>query len=269
MPFVNRTHRLGRGLVGLWLLNERSGNKVFDLSGNNSMGVITNAIWVPGKYGPAIYFDGNDYIDTGVTSLPGTSLFCDSSQKFSIVISFNAAAAATGSFIAKAGAVTEARTFQMFISGASNIFFLLRGAQTEGIAVADSENHILVMTWDGTTARYYLDGIYKGTLNVGAAAEETTQRIIFGARTNGTGFFLTGKENYVYIYNRALSPSEVAEIYADFTVMMQKDNIALMAVEAPAPTGGQVIMITTLPWILSIPLLYGIVYLRTKYKEAA
>jgi len=44
---LNKSHPLARGLVGYWLLNEGSGNKVFDLSGNGKTGTINGTItWV-------------------------------------------------------------------------------------------------------------------------------------------------------------------------------------------------------------------------------
>ena len=60
----NKGHRLSRGLVGYWLLNESSGNKVFDLSGNGNTGtLVANTHWVPGGFGPsAILAPEFDYI---------------------------------------------------------------------------------------------------------------------------------------------------------------------------------------------------------------
>ena len=111
---------------------------------------------------------------------------------------------------AKAGATGANRTFQAYTNGIS-LFIYLRGTSNANLGtIADGENHTLVVTWDGTTARYYLDGLYVNTLNVGAAGEETTQNIIFGARTGGTGYRLTGIEDFVTISNRALSAFEIA-----------------------------------------------------------
>ena len=74
---VNFSHPLAKGLVGLWLMNEGGGNKVYDLSGNENHGTLTNmdpaTDWVGGKDGPAIDFDGSDdYVDMGdVDTLEG------------------------------------------------------------------------------------------------------------------------------------------------------------------------------------------------------
>ncbi len=60
---LNRSHPISRGLVGLWLFNEGSGNKVSDLSGNQARffgNFAGNTAWKPGKSGPSCYFDGTD-----------------------------------------------------------------------------------------------------------------------------------------------------------------------------------------------------------------
>ena len=65
---LNRSHPLSRGLVGLWLFNEGSGNKVFDLSGNGNTGTLqgTTPSWTSGKYGSAVLLPGTDeYINCG------------------------------------------------------------------------------------------------------------------------------------------------------------------------------------------------------------
>ena len=59
------THPLAQGLVGCWLFNEGSGDKVNDLSGNGNVGTLQNMAfpstvvsgWNPGKDGPALAFN--------------------------------------------------------------------------------------------------------------------------------------------------------------------------------------------------------------------
>jgi len=64
---LNRDHPLARGLVGAWIMNEGSGNKIFDLSGNGSDGTFANdPAWVGGD----IELDGgNDYITGTIKEL--------------------------------------------------------------------------------------------------------------------------------------------------------------------------------------------------------
>ena len=75
------------GLVGYWLFNEGSGTTVQDSSGNSNTGTLVNGpIWVTGRYGPGLNFDGvNDYVDVG----SGFSLDNLKQQKKTVLFKFN------------------------------------------------------------------------------------------------------------------------------------------------------------------------------------
>ena len=47
-------------LIAHWKLDEGSGSKVADISGNNHTGTVSGATWTSGKSGKALYFDGED-----------------------------------------------------------------------------------------------------------------------------------------------------------------------------------------------------------------
>jgi len=44
--------------MGIWLLDEKTGNKVKDVSGNDNHGEIQGAKWAKGKFGSALKFNG-------------------------------------------------------------------------------------------------------------------------------------------------------------------------------------------------------------------
>ena len=44
--------------MGIWLLDENTGKKVKDVSGNNNHGEIQGAKWAKGKFGSALKFNG-------------------------------------------------------------------------------------------------------------------------------------------------------------------------------------------------------------------
>ena len=64
---IDHEHPLSRGLVMALLMNEGSGNRIYDLTNNGNDGVLTNGpLWKPGRNGAAIEFDGNnDRIECG------------------------------------------------------------------------------------------------------------------------------------------------------------------------------------------------------------
>ena len=56
--------------MGIWLLDEGSGDTAYDSSGNDHHGTINGAQWVDGKFGGALSFDGqDDFVDCGNTEL--------------------------------------------------------------------------------------------------------------------------------------------------------------------------------------------------------
>ena len=68
---IDWSHSLSDGLVGLWLMNEGSGNTVADLSGNGLLQTLSGPEWVASKYGPGVsYISGNsDYSAVAHSSL--------------------------------------------------------------------------------------------------------------------------------------------------------------------------------------------------------
>ena len=50
-------------VLGLWLFDERQGNLAQDSSGNGNDGTIEGATYVPGQYGTALKFNGDDFVD--------------------------------------------------------------------------------------------------------------------------------------------------------------------------------------------------------------
>ena len=45
--------------MGIWLLDEKTGKKVKDVSGNDNHGEIQGAKWAKGKFGSALKFNGS------------------------------------------------------------------------------------------------------------------------------------------------------------------------------------------------------------------
>jgi len=73
----------------------------------------------------------------------------------------------------------------------------------------DLEWHHLAATYDGTTARWYGDGMFVGSAAVPPADVLTPGAVNMGKRQDNTNFF-PGSLDEVRIYNRALSAEEIA-----------------------------------------------------------
>lgn len=218
VPGWARTDPLDRGLVGEWRFDPATGLTLPDYSGRGNHGDNTGADWINTERGPALHFvtANSDYVDTGVERISGTGLFCTAGEAFTVEMMFRIVFNETGAIVARAAAVFADRTFAVYFwrpGDPGNIpAILLRGGVaglTEPLwGYDDGTIHVIHVTWDGSTAMAYGDGGNSVVCNVGVAAENVGQRIIFGARTNGAGLLLDGDIFSVRIWDRALSAAE-------------------------------------------------------------
>lgn len=215
-PAAARTDPLGRGLVGEWRFNPNTGLTLPDYSGRGNHGTIDGADWIVSERGPGLRFvtANTDFVDTGAERIGGTGLFCAAGEGFTLETTFRVPNAETGTIVGRGGALVANRTFHIYFSGGATPSFILRGTVTSPApGLNDGTLHSVWVTWDGVTSKLYIDGEFSQNLNVGAAAEEVGQRIIFGARTNGTGWYLDGDIFNVRIWDRALSAAEIRARY--------------------------------------------------------
>jgi hypothetical protein len=73
-------------------------------------------------------------------------------------------------------------------------------------------------TWDGTTLRAYMNSVEVATGTPGSALPSTSiDSYRIGSRHDSGGFstFFPGSMEEVRIYDRALTPSEIASLYRD------------------------------------------------------
>lgn len=237
---INRRHPLARGLVGCWLMNENTGTTVFDLSGNNNHGTIVNVDWVPN----GLDFLGSfgKYVDVG------TGICFDFTKEMSILASINTdSITATGKMIVtKFDGVSSADDSYFMRQDLDEIEFYLR--TSDGLAwgsgrisgVPLKTDCSVAGTFDGAQIIAYLNGV--GGVPIAHAdtiRSNPTEKVYIGANSAGSNVF-DGRMYYVYIYNRALLPYEVAWVHRRPFEMLEKPmSPALMYYAAPtgaAPT---------------------------------
>lgn len=196
----------------IYIGNGNYDSLALDASGNGNHGTVFGCTPVAGITGRALSFDGvNDYVIFNDETI-GNGLFAASGRPFTVHFNQVRKSSTLGTMIARAGATGANRTFHIYSSGTSNnANIVLRGTETAitNLATADS----ITVTWDGTTAKLYVNGDFSQNISVGAAAEEIGQKICLGARTNGTGAF---GDKAIYdprIYNRALGAEEILFMY--------------------------------------------------------
>ena len=214
---LNKSHTLTRGLVSLWLMNEGSGNKVFDLSGNGNIGTLkVNTHFVPGKYGSALDFDGisGDYVDFA------EKFKFNSNDEFTVSISFNSAqeTGVVQAIIGKRRAIAGSWAL-WYIGSGGLLYFELNGDTVlrEQISVAGvSANawHYVSITYKNTVMKIYVDGVLKDEGAYTDSGNFDNNLFAIGKSPSSTSYFL-GLVDHGMIYNRALSASEIALLYRE------------------------------------------------------
>lgn len=222
---LNRTHPLARGLVGCWIFNEGSGDKVYDLSGYGNHGTLTNmdppTDWVGGKHGWALDFDGsNDDVQipySNVLNPPkftmATSVRVDSGDgQYRTPIGSRHGWNYTGYCLLTNKFVNN--KWQVMIGNGTGW-----PTVTGSIAVLGKWIH-LVGTYDGFVLRLYEDGVAVGVPNTCAFVPNTSVGFSIGSLPADLWF--PGLISEVYIYNRALSVEEVAWVYREPFCMFEE-----------------------------------------------
>ncbi|MEN6427633.1 MAG: LamG-like jellyroll fold domain-containing protein, partial [Phycisphaerales bacterium] len=200
-------------LVGYYTLDEGSGTKVNDSSGRGHHGTITGTVeWITGMAGSAIVLGGDgDWIDLGnPADWPAGAeprSMCAWARTDDVL--------AVWHWIAAYG--TGATNQAMFIG--LNGTTLYGGGYGNDISVDGLWDvgvwHHIALTYDGTTARLYADGI-----EVVSAAKTwnlVRNQARIGQQVNTAGEFWNGAVDDVRIYSQTLSPAEVAALAGQTT----------------------------------------------------
>ena len=231
---VNGGHPLSKGLVGLWLFNEGSGSQVFDLSGygNNGTFDATNPpAWKAGKFGSCVD------INTSATqpiSLPSSIVLTQGTIAGRIYWSGNAE--------------------KMWIGDdtTSNYFFYVghwrvKGATTK-IDFSDSLPaagwYYVVLVMDGTNWNLYVDDVPDSGNPIASSQTYTINTI--GHSYSSSTYCWDGDIDNAMIWNRALSASEIAQLYSNSFCFMEPNwnwNFYIPFLAAPTVGAPQVIIV--------------------------
>jgi hypothetical protein len=195
-------------LIGWWKLDEGQGTTAIDWSGHKNNGTLINGPkWVTGYDEGALEFDGSDdYVNFGSTlNWPAGSSarsMCGWGKTDTIaggwrwIAAYGSAGTGLAMFIGLNG---EA----LYGGGYGDDVF------SDGFWEIDVWHHIC-LTYDGTTARLYADGI-----EVAAEAKSwdlILNRAHIGQQVNDASEFWDGMVDDVRIYNKALSPDEIMKV---------------------------------------------------------
>lgn len=232
---INKSHPLAKGLVGAWVMNEGTGNTVFDLSGNGNPATNNGADWIP---------DGFDFNGSGGYLAINDGDFLDfegATESFSVVFSFRPDNVLSH----------QALLYKM---DANNDFWRIHiwndnkiTASLDAIDFSTSTGrfttgniyHIAVVFNKNKNGEIYVDGIQDGTpvaLN-NEVMNISYQSVLIGRAPGVEPYYFNGRMYYAYIYNRALSSDEVSNLYREPYAMFQQ-SISPAQLYYEAPVGG-------------------------------
>lgn len=197
------------GLVGSWHFDEGSGTMTADASGNMNYGRLINGpVWVDGKYGKALQFDGIDDYVTGTTTG-----FPTGSNAISMFAWIKTTTTNQGTIIYYgSGNPNRLASMNIAPNGEFYVSFQSNDAYS-GIAVNDGKWHFVGFSLPAgsTTITLVVDGtiVSKTLSSVPSIDANTNYRIGMGP-----GFIrFNGIIDEVRIYNRTLNESEIRTLY--------------------------------------------------------
>lgn len=215
---------LWRGLVAAWLLTERSGTRITDVTSYRQVGTINGAAWVMSPDGPALFFEDTEGDDVSL----GNPTHLQFTSSFSLLVVGMVDDVTDNEdyvLISKSGG-SAARGHELRVnvfSGADVVS--LQVAQSNSVLVAaDGGTSLALNRWYVMAGRYnaaipsmdvFLDG-RRDTAAVGTvptSAHNSANNWQLGQRV--TGVNLSGGIAGVMMWNRALTDAEMGILGRD------------------------------------------------------
>src|SRR3989344_1263779 len=220
----SQNNRLKDGLVGLWSFNggDMNGNTAYDRSGSNNNGTLTNGpTKTIGKIGQALSFDGvNDYVNVNPANSVDNAQMTYSAWIYPInttsgeVIYTGIGTTAHGRLY-KRGGPPRIEFDYVWVSG------ICKANTSPGSAPVNTWTHV-VATYDrslacsaSTRPRIYINGVDVSTPDTvnGTGGALTGANVVTIGASLGPTLYFPGIIDDVRIYNRALSASEIKQLY--------------------------------------------------------
>jgi hypothetical protein len=203
-----------QGMIGYWNFDEGSGTVAHDTSGNAYNGTVTGAVWTTGKINSALSFNGS----TNAVITPNIAL----GNAYSISAWVNPGVTTQGAYVRIAETQYNAGLYLGTNSSGTKYKFIVNNASGAtgscGAAYGCAEGgtitggwHLVTATYDGTTARLFVDTSQVGLETFNATATDLPLYIGRYYATNAGGW--NGSIDEVRLYNRALTAAEVSNIY--------------------------------------------------------
>ena len=200
------------GVRGQWLMDEGSGTTVRDSSGWNNHGTVQGTVaWGPGRSGSGLVLDGSG----GYVQVPEAASL-DLSGPMTVAAWVRPQVLATQYLVKKA---TQSRDgFELSLSSSGRGFFRANEVASGNLYRVDATSVHPLGTWvhlagtyDGTTMRFYVDGVLQGSVAGPSAVATNGLALGIGAEPGGYRKFRGGLDE-VRVYDRALTAQEISAL---------------------------------------------------------
>jgi hypothetical protein len=198
------------GLVGWWPFNGNAN----DESGNGNDGVVNGATLTEDRFGNlnrAFVFDGaDDYIrvtefnDQATNSL-SISIWVKAVPLNTYQVFLSKGPKAPGHYEVYAFITTNKLSW--------NTFDACENLESDFV-IADNEVHHIVIVQDANVITFYVDNIQRSQLVCEGNIQDVVNDLTFGKVDDADPYFTQGLLDDIAIYNRALTPQEIQNLYA-------------------------------------------------------
>ena len=212
------------GLVGYWNFDEGAGTSVGDLSGVGNNGTLINGggAWVSGHFGTALQFSGTAGSgSTRVEISNSASLQITSAITFAAWVRVDNINGDAPILAKEGGGGLLSYWFGAFPTGYFGMLLDHDGNQgwdgddRDQNGITQGTWMHIASTWDGSQISHYLNGTFvSGGIAFSGAVNVSTARLFIGANSEYNTTAFTGLIDDLYLYNRALSQSEVQQLMA-------------------------------------------------------
>ena len=237
------------GLVGAWMPSLGvTGDTLRDVSGNGNHGTLTNmdasSDWVATSKGLALDFDGvNDYVNT---NSPVVSL--DNDFTFLVAVRTPSSLSDNSTFrgLIQKGDISS-KWASMSYNANGNRFVVgiddgsIKSEFFGSIPLSPRKFYSVAGVFRrGKTLELYVNAELDGSTSDNSGSCDISENVFIGSRKFGSAqYFMRDLFLSASVYNRALSPSEIKQLYVDSLAPFrrkQRVSVAVPAAVAPSAT---------------------------------
>lgn len=219
--FKTASANITAGLIAQYRLDENSGTSAYDSSGNANTGVISGAVWAVSKISNALNFNGTSALVS--VADPANSSLDLGTGDFSISAWVKTSVSGITQTIVGKRSGSAGIGYDLRINTTGNLSLYLRDSDDAAQAVYTSTasgltdgnwHNVAVTATRSGTAVFYIDGAASGSSNItgrSASLDNSYNFYIGASQSNG---YFNGIIDDVRVYSRALTASDIAEIYS-------------------------------------------------------